>query len=270
MLCRVLEVTRAAYYQSRGKKISKTQSRQLEILAAIEKVRQGWRECYGSPRVHQELIRQGIQCCRNTVAKLMRIAGIRARHRKKFTISTTDSNHAHPVAPNRLEQQFTVDSTNQVWLTDITYIPTREGFTYLCTVEDLCSRRIVGWATSQSIDTSLVLAAFDQAAALRSPAEGLVVHSDRGSQYASEAFRGRLQLRGYLQSMSGKGNCYDNAPMEAFFKSFKSEQVKDEVYETHEQATRAAADYIERFYNRSRLHSSLGYLSPIEFEIENA
>lgn len=198
----------------------------------------------------------------------MRIAGIKAARRTTFRIATTDSNHDSPIAEYRLNQQFTAEKTNQVWLTDITYIPTLEGFTYLAAVVDLYSRKIVGWATSRKIDSKLVLDALDQAIGLRTPAAGLIVHSDRGSQYASEAFRQRLATRQFKQSMSRRGNCYDNAPMESFFKSYKSEEVLNEIYPTHESATRAATQYIERFYNSVRLHSSLAYQSPNAFELK--
>ena len=221
---------------------------------------------YGSPRMHRELKKHGIDCSLNTVAKLMRREGIRARNTSRFHVVTTDSKHDLPIAPNRLGQQFTAKTLNEVWLSDFTYIPTKEGFTYLCTFLDLYSRRIVGWATSRKINASLALAALNQAIALRAPNSGLIVHSDRGSQYASMAFRARLRLCKFLQSMSRKGNCYDNAPMESFFKSFKVEEVYHSSYETHEQATRAVRDYIERFYNRTRLHSAIDYVSPIEFE----
>ena len=207
-----------------------------------------------------------IECCENTVAKLMQRAGIRARTARKFRAITTNSDHALPVAPNRLDQCFTSENVNRVWLTDFTYIPLKEGFTYLCTVQDLCSRRIVGWATSASIDAQLAIDALQQAVALRRPDNGLIVHSDRGSQFASEAYRSYLSGIQALQSMSRKGNCYDNAPMESFFKSYKVEEVSRQRYESHEQATRGVIDYIERFYNPVRTHSSLGYLSPIEFE----
>jgi putative transposase len=196
----------------------------------------------------------------------MQREGIRARTTPKRRCVTTDSRHEQPIAPNRLGQQFTAQEFNRVWLTDFTYLATREGFTYLCTVEDLASRRIVGWATSRSINTELALAALNQALALREPPDGLIVHSDRGSQYASEAYRERLLANNCLQSMSRKGNCYDNAPMESFFKSFKVEEAYHCEYETHEEATRSVIDYIERFYNRERLHSALNYESPIEYE----
>jgi len=221
---------------------------------------------YGSPRMHRELVSQGIECSENTVARLMRDNHIQARFKPRFRISTTDSNHELPIAPNRLNQQFTSSDINQVWLTDFTYIPTNEGFSYLCAFKDLCSRRIVGWAMSKKIDTQLAITALDQAIALREPASGLIVHSDRGSQFASRAFRKRIVDCDFLQSMSRKGNCYDNAPMESFFKTFKVEEVYHENYETHEQAERAANDYIERFYNPTRLHSALDYVSPLVFE----
>ena len=195
------------------------------------------------------------------MAKLMRQEGIRARRSPKFRISTTDSKHELPIAPNRLGQCFTASMPNLVWLTDFTYLPTEVGFSYLCTFQDLCSRRIIGWAASRKIDANLTLAALNQAIALRQPQPGLIVHSDRGSQYASLAFRNRIAQCGLLQSMSRKGNCYDNAPMESFFKSFKIEEVNHNRYQTHEQAVRAASDYIELFYNPVRLHSALGYVS---------
>ena len=216
--------------------------------------------------MHKELLHSGIECCPNTVARLMQREGIRARRAKKFRVITTDSKHELPIAPNRLNQDFTCSNINRVWLTDFTYIPLIEGFTYLCTVQDLYSRRIVGWATSPSIDAKLAIAALHQAVALRQPENGLIVHSDQGSQYASQAFRLALRKCNALQSMSRKGNCYDNAPMESFFKSVKVEEVSRQTYQAHEQATRGVIDYIERFYNPVRKHSALAYESPNEFE----
>jgi len=224
------------------------------------------RQDYGSPRMHRELNNQGVEVSLNTVAKLMKQEGIRARNTPRFRIATTDSKHDLPIAPNRLDQCFAVSQLNHVWLTDFTYLSTIEGFSYLCTVQDLCSRRIVGWAASRRIDARLALAALNQAIALRQPDRGLIIHSDRGSQYASLMIRNRLRQCGFLQSMSRKGNCYDNAPMESFFKSFKVEEVYHNQYETHEQAIRSANDYIERFYNPERLHSTLGYVSPNQYE----
>ncbi len=263
----VLEVSAAAYYQFARRPLSATQTKQTQIIEAIETIRlKKHHDAYGSPRMHRELVKRGIVCCRNTVAKCMRKAGISANRRTKFRISTTDSNHDHPIAPNLLNQDFSTTAINEVWLTDITYIPTKEGFTYLAAIVDLHSRKIIGWKTSRTIDSELVTAALDQAIALRDPSPGLVVHSDRGSQYASEYFRHRLREHKLVQSMSRRGNCYDNAPMESFFKSYKAEEVQDEVYATHEQATRGVSEYIERFYNPIRMHSSLDYQSPIDFE----
>lgn len=221
---------------------------------------------YGSPRMHRELKKANIHCSENTVAKYMRDAGIQARIKPKFRITTTDSKHDLPIAPNHLNQCFTAENINQVWLTDFTYIHTKEGFTYLCAIKDLYSRKIVGWATSRHIDSPLAIAALDQARALRKPKSGLIVHSDRGSQFASKAYRDQLVKHEIKQSMSRKGNCYDNAPMESFFKSFKTEEVNRQTYHTHEQATRAVIDYIERFYNPIRSHTSVGFVSPNEFE----
>tara|TARA_R110001592_G_scaffold126747_1_gene338215 strand:+ start:492 stop:1307 length:816 start_codon:yes stop_codon:yes gene_type:complete len=259
-------VTRAAFYKFANRKDTPTQAKQSQVIDAIKAVHsQRHHDAYGSPRMHRELVKRGIQCCRNTVAKCMRKAGIQANRRAKFRISTTDSNHNSPIAPNLLEQDFSTETLNQVWLTDITYIPTKEGFTYLAAFVDLHSRKIVGWRTSRHIDSNLVVAALDQALAIRTPKAGLIIHSDRGSQYASEHFRGRLNCHRLVQSMSRRGNCYDNAPMESFFKSYKTEEVQ-EIYDTHEHATRCVSEYIEGFYNPIRLHSSLEYQSPIEFE----
>jgi len=262
-----MEVTRAAYYQFASVNRKPVKPLQATIIRNIQEIReQKHFDAYGSPRMHRELIKRGIQCCRNTVAKCMRSVGIAANRRTKFRISTTNSNHNEPIAPNRLNQNFTTEKLNQVWLTDMTYIATKEDFTYLCAFVDLHSRKIVSWATSRHIDSELVIRALDQAIVLRSPSPGLIVHSDRGSQYASESFRSRLAKHRLIQSMSRRGNCYDNAPMESLFKSYKTEEVQDIVYESHEHATRSASGYIESFYNSRRLHSSLGYCSPIDFE----
>jgi len=265
--CRILEVSRQGYYQWLDQTLSARAEKQQAIVSQIKRIHTLHRhDVYGSPRMHKEILKQDIQCCENTVARLMKQAGIRARRSKKYRVTTTDSKHDLPIAPNRLNQRFTCSNMNRIWLTDFTYIPLKEGFTYLCSVQDLFSRRIVGWAAGQSIDAQLALKAINQAIALRQPADGLVVHSDRGSQFASEAFRSRLSECRFLQSMSRKGNCYDNAPMESFFKSFKVEEVRHQRYDSHEQAVRAVIDYIERFYNSIRSHSSLGFVSPVQFE----
>lgn len=169
-----------------------------------------------------------------------------------------------PIAPNLLGENFATKTINRVWLTDITYIPTHEGFSYLCEFVDMHSRKIIGWKTSRNIDSELVVGALDQALTFRNPTAGLIVHSDRGSQFASDCFRRRLAAKGLVQSMIRRGNCYDNAPMGSFFKSYKTEEVK-RLKDMHEHATRGVSDYIERFYNPHRLHSSLDYQSPIDF-----
>ena len=266
-LCHSLQVSPAGYYQWRQRKTTPQQERRERIVREVKRIHAKPRhDTYGSPRMHKELVAEGLACCENTVARLMKLHGIRAAASRKFRPCTTTSNHSLPVAPNRLDQHFKAEKLNQVWLTDFTYLKTREGFTYLCTVQDLCSRRIAGWAVSRRIDAALALAALDQAIALRQPPAGLIVHSDRGSQFASDAYTGRLDARNLLQSMSRKGNCYDNAPMESFFKTFKVEEIYRHHYETHEQVTRAVTDYIDRFYNCTRRHSSLDYLSPLDFE----
>ena len=236
------------------------------MIVQIQRIHRDVSPDYGSPRVHRELQACGVCGCLNTVAKVMSDAGLRARTRRKYRVVTTDSKHHLPIAPNLLQQDFQADRLDAIWLTDITYVATREGFTYLCTVEDLCSRRIVGWATSRTMTAQLTLAALQQAIDLRAPSPGLIVHSDRGSQFASLEYQQRLADHGVRQSMSGRGNCYDNAPMESFFRSYKVEEVSWAKYETHEQATRGVIEYIDRFYNRVRRHSSLGYVSPIAFE----
>lgn len=270
-MCRLLDVSRAAFYKWQASAEAGPTAAELQRERVESHIRlihsQPHLDAYGSPRMARELSKLGVSCCENTVAKVMREAGIRAVGARKFRVTTTDSKHDLPIAENLLKQDFSVTAINRVWLTDFTYIPVLEGFTFLCVVEDLCSRRIVGWAASQRIDADLALAALDQAVALRQPPGGLIVHSDRGSQYASLAYRQRLEKHSFQQSMSRKGNCYDNAPMESFYRSFKVEEVHQKKFQSHEHATRSVVDYIERFYNRTRMHSALNYLSPIEFEL---
>lgn len=222
--------------------------KQKNIVTEIKRIHALPRhEDFGSPRMVGELSKAGLSSSVNTVAKLMHQAGVRARTKPKFRITTTDSKHDSPIAPNRLGQLFVAQKPNLVWLTDFTFIHTKEGFTYLCMIQDLFCRKIIGWATSRSIDTQLALAAFNQAFTFRRPDPGVVLHSDRGSQFASLEYRNRLLRCKCLKSMSRKGNCYDNAPMESFFKCYKSEEVTRQTYQSHEHATCGAVDYIDRF-----------------------
>jgi putative transposase len=207
----------------------------------------------------------GEPCCVKTVAKLMRQEGIAAKTTRKSRV-TTDSNHDRPVAENVLNRQFEPEAPNRAWTADITYVATGEGWPYLAAVEDLYSRRIVGWSMSERIDSRLVVDALEMALARRLPGEGLVAHSGRGSQYASEHYRGLLAGHGITCSMSRRANCWDNAPMESFFASLKKELTRGELFATREEARASLFEYIEVFFNRMRRHSSLGYMSPAEYE----
>src|SRR6185437_7518990 len=239
------------------------QQRRQALAIEIETIHQEVKQRYGSPRIHAELRARGLGCCVNTVAKLMRQHGIAAKTKRKFRC-TTDSNHDRPVAENILDRQFEPTAANQAWLADITYIPTREGWLYLAAVEDLYSRQIVGWSMSERMSSRLVVDALEMAVSRRLPGEGLLAHSDRGSQYASDHYQRLLEQHGITCSMSRRGNCWDNAPMESFFASLKKELVHHEDYQTRAEARASVFEYIEVFYNRVRRHSALGYLSPVE------
>jgi putative transposase len=232
-----------------------------QLLTLIRAVHQEYRQAYGSPRVTEELKSRGIPVSRERVRKLMKAHGIRAKHKRRYK-ATTDSKHSLPVAPNRLDRQFKVGKPDQAWTADITYIPTREGWLYLAVVMDLYSRMIVGWAMDGRMTRELVLNALRMARFRRKPTPGLLHHSDRGSQYCSYDYQDLLAEYGMVASMSRKGNCWDNAPMESFFNSLKNERVFHEDYGTRQEAKADLFDYIEVFYNRSRRHSALGYSSP--------
>jgi transposase InsO family protein len=264
--CRVLEVTRSGYYAWIGRPPSPRDRRRLELAGKIRTVASESRGVYGSPRIHQTLEAQGETVCENTVAKVMKQAGIRAKIKKKFVPATTDSRHQRPVTENLLDRQFTADMPDRKWAADITYIPTGEGWLYLAGVIDLHSRMIVGWSMADHMRTDLVSDALRMAVARRSPGEGLLHHSDRGVQYASDDYTRLLQSNKMTSSMSGKGDCWDNAVMESFWSTLKNELVNHEQYPTHAAARASIFEYIEVFYNRKRLHSSLGYLSPEAFE----
>ena len=265
LMCQVLAVTPGGYYGWRGRPTSPRTQRREALVDAIKAVHGEVKARYGSPRIHAELAARGEACCVNTVARLMRRHGIAAKTKRKFRC-TTDSNHDRPVAENVVDRQFEPEAANRVWTADITYIPTREGWLYLAAVEDLHSRRIVGWSMGERIDSRLVVDALEMAISRRLPGAGLVAHSDRGSQYASEHYQRLLAGHGITCSMSRRANCWDNAPMESFFATLKKELVHDEDYATREEARASLFEFIEVFYNRVRRHSSLGYRSPVEYE----
>ena len=265
LMCDVLGVSPGGFYGWRHRPPSAGVQRREALLAGIETIHREVKARYGSPRIHRELLARGESCSVNTVAELMRRHGIAAKTKRKFRC-TTDSIHDRPVAENLVDRKFEPGSADRAWTADITYVPTREGWLYLAAVEDLHTRRIVGWSMSERIDSRLVVDALEMAIAQRPPEAGLVAHSDRGSQYASEHYQRILAGHGIACSMSRRGNCWDNAPMESFFASLKKELIHHEDYATREEARASIFEYIEVFYNRIRRHSSLGYQSPSEFE----
>jgi transposase InsO family protein len=266
LCCEVLDVSTSGYYQSRQRGPSARALRRAELAVKIRAAHGENRGVYGSPRIHRVLLAQGEKVCEKTVAKVMKAHEIRAKTKRKFVPRTTDSGHRQPVAGNLLDRQFTASSPNKKWVGDITYIPTDEGWLYLAGLMDLCSRKIVGWAMADHMETSLITGALQMALLQRRPDAGLMHHSDRGVQYASEDYRHLLEQHGIQASMSAKGDCWDNACAESFWSTLKTELVNHERYATREQARQSIFEYIEVFYNRKRLHSSLGYVSPETFE----
>jgi transposase InsO family protein len=266
LLCQTLAASRSGYYDWLRRAPSPRRARNAELLARIHVEHARSRETYGSPRITACLRRSGETISRNCVARLMREASLRGRQAKRYRVRTTDSNHAEPIAPNRLATQAEPTKPDQVWVTDLTYIPTDEGWLYLAGVLDLFSRRLIGWAMGSNLDTALPLAALMMALQQRQPAAGLLHHSDRGVQYASADYRRVIAAYGLIASMSRRANCYDNATMEAFWSTLKNELVYRHHFATHAQARTAIFDYIEAFYNRTRLHSALGYQSPLDYE----
>jgi len=266
LLCEVLEVSRSGYYAWRNRPPSAQQQRRDELVQHIAVVHQEHRQVYGSPRICRELQARGVACSENTVAKLMRSAGIRSKRRRRFVVRTTDSRHAHPIAPNRLNQEFDVAQPNQVWAADITYIPTGEGWLYLAVVLDLCSRKVVGWALDDHLRSELTRRALEMAVLHRRPPKDVLHHSDRGVQYACDDYQALEDQHGIIRSMSRTGNCYDNAVVESFFATLKTELTHHATYTTRAQAESAIFEYLEVFYNRKRRHSALDYRSPAEYE----
>jgi transposase InsO family protein len=270
-LCEHLEVSPSGYYDWQKRRACPG-SRALEnqaLAKEIGTIHAQSRHTYGSPRIVQELRKQGRRHGRNRIVRLMQQQGLCGRQKARYRVHTTDSNHDQPIAPNRLALAPKATAPNQLWVADITYIQTQEGWLYLAGILDLYSRKIVGWAMSERIDTPLVLKALDMALLHRNPPPELLLHSDRGVQYASADYRRALGQAALVASMSRKGNCYDNASMESFWSTLKLELVYRRNFTTRAQARSQIFDYIESFYNRHRAHSALDYHSPVDFELKN-
>lgn len=268
MMCHALKVSRSGYYAWRHRKESHQVKLERQLRPIIRDIHESSKGVYGAPRVWQELKSQGYHCGLNKVARIMRKQGLQGIPRKHYKV-TTKVNPKYPVAKNLLNQTFTVSKPNYRWASDITYIPTKEGWLYLAVVMDLYSRRVVGWSMNQFMTSQLVVDALDMALGLRSPETNMIHHSDRGAQYASHEYQAILTRHGITCSMSRSGNCYDNAVVESFFGLLKRERVNRISYSTREQAKSNIFEYIEFFYNRKRRHSYLGYVSPAEFEKQN-
>jgi putative transposase len=270
-LCLHLEVSASGYYDWQ-RRLSRPGQRAMEdqaLAQEIGRIHTRSRETYGAPRVEKELRQKGRCHGRKRVARLMKEQGLCGRQKGRYRVQTTDSNHDQPIAPNRLAEAPKATAPNQLWVADITYIETGEGWLFLAAILDLYSRKIVGWAMSERIDTVLILKALGMALLHRSPPGNLLVHSDRGVQYASGDYRQALSQAGLIASMSRKGNCYDNAAMESFWSTLKLELVYRCRFDTRSQARTQIFDYIETFYNRQRTHSALDYRSPVDFELQN-
>jgi len=264
-MCKALNVSPSGFYAWRDRPVSAREMANEALVKKIETVYYDSYETYGSPRVYHELKAQGVSCSENRVARLMRLRGLQAKQVRRYK-TTTKRNKKHPVAPNLLKRDFGADRPDRKWLTDITYIPTQEGWLYLAVILDLYNRGIVGWAMSERMSAALTIRALKMAIRKRRPGDGLIHHSDQGSQYTDGRYQALLKERGFQISMNGVGTWYDNAPMESFFGTLKGELVHHRVYRTRDEARPDLFYYIEAFYNRRRRHSSLDYLSPEAYE----
>lgn len=267
-MCRVLAVSPSGFYAAHRRPLSARAQRDQALRLQVRAAHTKSRRTYGAPRVHAELRAQGLPVAKKRVARLMREDGLAGRRPRRW-VRTTDSAHGHPLAPNVLNRQFGVDQVagpDRVWVSDLTYVPTREGWVYLAIVLELASRRVVGWAMRETLDAELALAALRMALADRRPAPGLLHHSDRGSQYACGEYRALLAAYGLAASMSNKGDCWDNAVAESFFATLETELILEAGWPTRDAARQAIFAYIETWYNRERRHSSLGYRSPVQYE----
>jgi len=265
LMCECFEVSKSGYYSWRKRDTSEKAGRELKLLRKIEEIHLGSRKTYGSPRVFKVLKGIGEPCNKAKVERLMKNNGIRAKMKRKFRV-TTDSKHNLPVAPNLLNRNFSPERPNQVWASDLTYVWTKEGWLFLAVIVDLFSRQVVGWSLEKTMTTELISSALRQAYFKRKPGSGLIFHSDRGSQYCSQEFKKLLKEYRMLQSQSRRANCWDNACVESFFHTLKTEMIYHEDFETRGQARRTIFEWVEAFYNRKRIHSTLGYKSPVDFE----
>lgn len=267
-LVRVLGLSESGFYQYQKRSIQRQERavKRLDRVRKIEKIFLGSNKIYGSPRVFAVLKGLGERCSLSTVERLMREENMHSKTKKKFRIKTTDSAHSNPIEPNKLNREFNPENKNKVWASDITYIPTGEGFLFLCVFMDLFSRKIVGWSMGNSLKSSIVINALNMAINREKPNEGLMAHSDRGVQYTSQNYRELIAFKKFILSHSRKGNCHDNAVVESFFHSLKTEFTYFENFKTREEAQRRIFEWIEVFYNKERIHSFLGYKSPVEYE----
>jgi transposase InsO family protein len=270
LLCRVFEISRSGYYAWVKRPVSERKKRNDELMTEIKLIHKESRGTYGLPRIKAKLAAMGKCCGKMRISNLMKKAGISGLIKKRFKVKTTDSDHTNPIAPRvfKTEEPAThPDKKNQVWASDITYIPTDEGFVFLATYLDLFTRKLVGFATDEHMRTELILSALDMALGRQNLiSASLIQHSDRGSQYASDVYRKKLEQLHLIASMSRKGNCYDNAFAESFFATLKKELIYRKHYKTKEQAKKEIFEYIEVWYNRNRIHSSIGYMTPVQFE----
>jgi putative transposase len=264
-MCRVLGVSRSSYYKRKNKGRSKRAKENEKILEMIRQIYSESKQRYGSPRITAELNRRGIVCNKKRISRIMRENGIEARIFRKYR-NTTQSDHRREKSANLLNREFNRRMPNEVWTSDITYIPTAEGWLYLATVIDIYSRKVIGWQLDKSLNSELVERALDNALLGRKIKRGIIFHSDQGIQYTNENFRKMLKENGFVQSMSRKGNCWDNAITETFFHTLKTELTNRIKYKTREEARVSIFEYIEIFYNRQRLHSAIGYCTPVEYE----
>ena len=265
MLCRMLDVSASGYYANRSRPMSKRAQQDMRLEIEIKASHARTRQLFGPERMQKDLAGNGVQIGVCRIKRLRKKLGIQCKQKKKFK-ATTDSKHTHPVADNLLEQRFETTAPGKVWVTDITYIPTEEGWLYLAGHKDLFTGQLVGYAMGARMTKALVMQSLFSAVAAKRPAKGLIHHSDRGSQYCAPAYRKMLEQFGMTASMSRKGNCYDNAPMESFWGILKQELVHHRRYRTRQEAIREITEYIEVFYNRQRRQARLGYLSPIVYE----